>query len=229
MAAIDSLVTRQTWVIDDSLFQTVDRIKVNGQFVSDKPPMLSFIGAGVYVVLHHGFGLSLQADGCNLDAVPTYCRTLWETDTADWAYFILTLLLIGMPATLILMLMFKLARQYGWSQGSALVFVLVLGMGTALFPYSVVFTNHVPAATAVFVTFYLILIHDELTTRQLIGAGFATALAFTIDLSAGIFLIAFNTYILWHYRKKTVWFVIGVLIPISLSAFLNYQKSKRKL
>ncbi len=223
MAAIDSLVTRQTWVIDDSLFQTVDRIQVDGQFVSDKPPILSFVGAGAYAVLHHGFGLSLQADSCNPDETPAHCRAVWETDTADWAYFILTLLLIGMPATLILMLMFKLARQHGWSQRNALIFVAVLGLGTALFPYSVVFTNHVPAAAAVFVAFYLILAHDELTTRQLMGVGFAAALAFTIDLSAGIFLVAFGAYVLWHYREKTIWFVIGILIPLSLSVLLNYQ------
>ncbi len=223
MATIDSLVTRQTWVIDDSLFQTIDRIQVDGQFVSDKPPMLPFIGAGVYAILHHGFGLTLQANSCNPDATPTHCRTLWEPNTADWAYFILTLFLISTPATLILILMFKLARQQGWSQRNGLLFVTSLGLGTALFPYSVVFTNHVPAAAAIFVAFYLLLTHQELTTRQLMGVGFAAAIAFTIDLSAGIFLAAFAIYLLWHYRQKAICFVIGSLIPLALFALLNYQ------
>ena len=39
MAAIESLVQRGTWVIDESPFsRTVDRIYADGHFYSDKPP-----------------------------------------------------------------------------------------------------------------------------------------------------------------------------------------------
>jgi 4-amino-4-deoxy-L-arabinose transferase-like glycosyltransferase len=64
LAAIESLVHRGAWAIDGSSFATVDKIKVGGHFYSDKPPLMAWLGAGVYAVLHHGFGLTLQAGGC---------------------------------------------------------------------------------------------------------------------------------------------------------------------
>ncbi|MBK8987635.1 MAG: hypothetical protein IPM39_16415 [Chloroflexi bacterium] len=46
MAAIESLVHRGVWVIDESPFvHTLDKIKVGDHFYSDKPPMLALRGA----------------------------------------------------------------------------------------------------------------------------------------------------------------------------------------
>ncbi|MEW5987211.1 MAG: hypothetical protein AB1791_11295, partial [Chloroflexota bacterium] len=70
LATIESLVERDTWTIEDSRFATVDRIKVGEHFYSDKPPTLSFLGAGVYYVLYHGLGWKLQATGCAADVGP---------------------------------------------------------------------------------------------------------------------------------------------------------------
>lgn len=70
LAAIESLVERGTWAIDASPFATVDRIKVGEHFYSDKPPILSLAGAGIYSILHNVFGLTLQPWGC----VPSACQ-----------------------------------------------------------------------------------------------------------------------------------------------------------
>src|SRR5512139_4479 len=58
LAAIDSLVARGTWVIDDSPFLTVDKVKLGDHFYSDKPPLLSFAGASLYSILHQTLGLT---------------------------------------------------------------------------------------------------------------------------------------------------------------------------
>lgn len=88
LAAVESLVQRGRWIIDEA---TGDKIKVGEHFYSDKPPILSLGGADVCAALHNAFGLTLQLWGCT-------------------------------PNTGL---------------------VLALGFGTAIFLYSMVFTNHV--------------------------------------------------------------------------------------
>jgi hypothetical protein len=50
LAAVKALVKRGTWVIDDTALGqlTGDRVLLNGHFYSDKPPVFTFIAAGVY-------------------------------------------------------------------------------------------------------------------------------------------------------------------------------------
>lgn len=223
MATIESLVHRQTWVIDDSPFKTIDRIQIEGQFVSTKPPLLSFVGATIYAGLHHGLGWTLQATGCDADIGPAYCRAMWDAEPFDKAYFVLTLLLISTPGTLLLLGLYQLARKQGWSFVGAFLFVALVGLGTALFPFITVFTNHVPAAAALFGAFYLLISNEKLSAKQLFAAGFLAALAGTLDLSAGLFLAALGLYVLWRYRQGVIWFGLGGLIPLALLAALDYQ------
>jgi hypothetical protein len=224
MATIESLVHRGTWAIDDSPFtRTVDRIKVGEHFYSSKPPVLSFVGAGVYYVLHNSFGFTLQATGCEPDRIPTHCRALLEADEADWAYFALTLLLSSSPATLILAFIYRLARKRGFANGSSLALVLTLGLGTALFPFSTIFLNQVPSAAGLFVAFYVLLTHEHPTRRQLFLAGFCATLAATIDLSAGAFLLGLFIYVALRHRSKAIWFMLGGIGPALLTVILDYH------
>lgn len=223
LAAIESLVERGTWAIDASPFATVDRIKVGEHFYSDKPPILSLAGAGVYSILHNVFGLTLQPWGCTPERMPTWCRAVLEAGEADWAYFILTLLLVSLPAALMLVLIYHLARRYGFSNWSSLIFVAVLGLGTSIFPYSTVFTNHVPAAASTLVAFYLLMTSERPSRARLIIAGLAATLASAIDLSTGIFAVALAIYIAARYRSGVKWFVLGGLIPIAVTIVLDYQ------
>jgi hypothetical protein len=223
LAAIDSLVARGTWVIDGSPFLTVDKVKLGDHFYSDKPPLLSFAGASLYSILHQTLGLTLQPDGCDVQRSPTRCRALSETAEADWAYFILTLLLISSSATLILVLIYRLACSRGFGNLGSLLFITVLGLGTALWPYSTVFNNHVPAAAAVLVGLYILITRDPLTHGQLSLIGFSSALAAAIDLSAGIFAIAYFLYCAWRSRSSVPWFALGATVPIVITLALNYQ------
>lgn len=224
LATIESLVQRGTWAIDESAFaSTVDKIKVGSHFYSDKPPVLSLAGAGVYFILHRGLGLTLQSAGCVPDQAPTYCRALLEAGQADWAYFVLVLVLVSLPGALILAFVYRLARRQGFSNGGSLALTLGLGLGTALFPYSIVFSNHVPAAAATLAAFYVLFTREPPTRLRLALAGLAASLATTIDLSNGAFLGALFIYTLLRYRSGAAWFVVGSLGPVLLTAILDYQ------
>jgi hypothetical protein len=223
LAAIDSLVTRGTWAIDDSRFLTVDKVKLGDRFYSDKPPLLSFVGAGLYSILHQTLGLTLQPDGCDALRSPAYCRAALESAEADWAYFILTLLLVSSPATLILVLVYRFARRRGFNNSSSLLFIAVLGLGTAIWPYSTVFTNHVPAAAATLVGLYLLVRRESLTRGQLVLIGFSSALAAAIDLSTGVFAIGYLWLCARRSRSYVSWFVAGAIVPAVITLALNYQ------
>lgn len=229
MAAIESLVERGTWVIDQSPFsRTVDRILVDGHFYSDKPPVLTFIASGVYAVLHHGFHLSLDAGWCDPDADPCHCRAFCNRQGSakpDWAYYLLTLLLVGFPSALTLALFYHLTDRFGLGNPAALLLTAALGLTTQIFPYSTVFNSHVPAAASLLAGFYALLRarEGERRDRWLFLSGFLTALAATFDLGVGLFFVAFLGYAFWGHRRRAWPYLAGGMLPCALMAILDIQ------
>lgn len=225
LAAIDALVERGTWAITQSAFSTVDQIKVGAEFYSDKPPMLAFLGAAVYAPLRYGLGWKLEPNMCNGELGPAYCQVLWVWPEINWAYVVLTLVLVTLPATLMLELMYQLARQHRWGAGGAWVFASALGFGTSIFPYSTVLVNHVPAAAAIFGALYVLLTKPPTAAWSLFAGGLAMFSA-TLDLSTGIFFLALGVYVaLTDLRglRGMLWFGLGGLLPLGLSVVLNLQ------
>ncbi len=215
MAAIESRVTRGTWIIDESPFRrTVDRIYVDGHFYSDKPPVLSFLASGVYAVLHDGFGLSLDAGPCDLDVGPCHCRALCDEDP-DWAYYVLTLTLIGLPSALMLALFYHMTSLFGLDNPAALLLTGTLGLATQVFPYSTVFNSHLPAAACLLAGFYALLRWQGVAGnksgayRWQFVSGLMTALACTCDLGVGLFLLAFFVYMAWENLVRADGPVLG--------------------
>ncbi len=223
LAAIESLVHRGAWAIDDSSFATVDKINVAGHFYSDKSPLMSLIGAGVYFVLHRAFGLTLIAGGCPPELVQSHCRAVLDLTQADGAYVALTFLMVSAPATLMLAHVYRLARQSGWPNWGGLAFVALLGLGTAIFPFSTVFSNHVPAAATVVVAVSLLLGLRDGRRVPLALAGACLALGTALDPFAGIFWLAVFFYVVLRYRRQAFWFAAGSLPLALLAAVLNYQ------
>lgn len=221
LATIESLVQRGTWAIENSPFATVDKIKVGEHFYSDKPPLLSWLGAGVYALLHHGLGLTLQPQGCAPNQAPAHCRALFESGQADWAYFILTWLFVCLPGALMLAALYRLTRQNHWPNPLSLLFVGLLGFGTALFPFSTVFSNHVPAAAAVVGALAMLI--QPPTRGRLAWAGCGLSLGMMLDPFAGLFWALSLVYVLWQYRGQGLWFLAGSAPWLVLTALLDYQ------
>jgi hypothetical protein len=206
VAAIESLVERGTWAIDDASWadETKDKVFLNGRFYSDKMPLFSVLGAGVYAVFHHLFGASLAPD----------CRVC--------AYAWVTRVLVGLPAALLLWLFWNFAQSYAKSLKMAFVGMLAFGMGTMIFPYAVVLNHHVPAACSVFASFYLLL--TRRAHRQAIFvAGLLAALAVSFDVLAGIVAATVGVMALVRLRRDFVFFALGGAIPLVLTALLDYQ------
>jgi hypothetical protein len=254
LATVEALVHHKTWAIEDTALGnlTGDRIYLvadattpsqdgavadtsdNGHFYSDKPPVLSFLTAGVYRVLHAGLGISLLPKTCDPEMSTCYCFALLCPYPPDWAYYLLTLIMVSAPSALMLALFYRsrvIHTPMMTPQRSALVLTLLLGLGTLVLPYSLVFNNHVPAAACLMVGFYAWLqlrfpesqTPHRIAQYKLFWAGFAFALAFTFDLWTGPFLGLFGLHALWRFRHRAWPFLVGALLPITLLAGLDWH------
>ncbi len=206
-AAIESLVERGTWAIDDSMWfdATQDKVLLNGKFYSDKMPVLTLIGASVYSGLHVAFGATL-ASNCSV------CAYHW-----------LTVLLDGLPAALLLWLFFDFARRQKHGVAIAVIGTVALGIGTMLFPYALVLNHHAPAAASLFASFYFLTTRPPDNRRALIAAGFFAALAVSFDVLTGILAVTLGALALWRWRRDIFWFALGGAVPIVVTFLLDYQ------
>jgi len=225
MSAVESLVERGTWIIDESAFaRTGDRILVDGHFYSDKPPVLTLLAAGVYGVLHNSFQLDLDARWCDADVGPCHCRVFCDA-SPDLAYYLLTLILVGLPSAVMLGLFYRMICGMELGDAPALLLTIALGIGTQVFPYSTVFNSHLPAAAALFGGFYALLksLEGRRVSLWLCLAGILIALAATFDLGVGLFLVGLGGWALWKYRFAAWPFLLGALLPLVLMVTLDFQ------
>ena len=207
-ATVESLVERGTWTIDGSpwLELTKDKVFLNGRFYSDKMPLLSLIGAGVYAVARFGLGESLTP-GCGHSC----------------AYFWLAFVLAGIPAALMIWLFFDYARRAAAPMWRAVIGTLAFGLGTMIFPYALVFNHHVPAAASLFASFYLLTTRGAPGRAALFGAGLLAALAISFDVLSGITAASLLGIALVRHRRQFAWVLAGALIPLAITALLDYQ------
>ncbi len=208
IASIESLVERGTWAIDDSPWvdETKDKVLLDGHFYSDKMPLLTFMGAGVYAVLH-GWGASLAPD-CSQAA--SFCAYRW-----------LTIVLVGIPVALLAWVFINWARRVAplWV---AVVGTLALALGSMVFPFALVFNHHAPAAASIFASFFL------LTTRPtargwLVLVGLLAALAISFDALSGIIAASVFAIALVRLRGAFFYVALGAAIPVLLTAALDLQ------
>lgn len=225
MATVESLVHRRTWRIDNSPFgRTGDRILVDGHFYSDKPPVLTFAAAGVYNILHRVFDLTLDADWCDMNQGLCHCRAICDADP-DWAYYLLTLTLVGLPSALMLALFYRMTHLFDLGDGAALLLTGALGLATQVFPYSTVFNSHLPATASLLGGFYALMKArgHSLASRWLFFSGLLTALAATFDLGVGLFFVTFLGYAVWHHHQCAWPYLVGGMLPLALMAILDIQ------
>lgn len=213
IATIESLVERGTFVIDESPFvTTIDKVKIRGHFYSSKPPILPSLGAGVYWLLHNGFGVSFPE----------------RPFTPNLAYYLLTLILIGGSSALLLVYFFKALRWLKIKFFYRKLLVFTLALGTLILVFSSTFNNHTPAAAFLFIGFYYLLqakFEPQKIERSLFLSGLFTTLATVVEFTAGAFLILFFFYIASKskLRKFAPRYIYGCL-PFAIFHFiLNYQ------
>ncbi|MBS3763017.1 MAG: hypothetical protein KGZ25_06910 [Planctomycetes bacterium] len=224
--AIGSLINRETWQIDGSawaekrqtrdgrsymLMNDVVKHPHNGHLYSSKPPVLSFMAAGILRIFQWvGAQFHFQRP---YDAKPT---------------FLLTWLVVGSLAALAFYGMRREAGRLLPSRTADLATVLALG-GTLFLAYSTTFNNHTVAATLILTAFFGLGMAEgnkEPPLLSVLGAGFCMGWALVIDIPAGgAFGLAFGLYIIFHLRSigKLSLLGIGALPAFLLHCGIQYS------
>lgn len=211
LAAIESLVERGTWVIDESPLNelTWDKIFYRGHFYCDKPPTLQAIAAVPYAALHHGFGITLGSAPC---AGRWACGYAW-----------ITFLVVGLPSAAMLALFHwtvsRVLPSAPWAAGAT----ACLAFATPIWPYSLVFNNHVPAAAGLLASFALLVHAEAPSPARLFSAGLLGGLAASFDLPSAVPALALSALAARHGGRVFALFAAGGAIPALATAALDFQ------
>jgi hypothetical protein len=211
LATIESLAERSTFDISDSMFvDTCDKVRIDGRYYSDKPPLLALAGAGIYRVLR----------GAGLDA---------RRDVAP-AYRWLTFLLVVLPALSIFPMADLWLRAKGASLEARWWTLVVAGFGTLELPYVTTLNSHVPAAAAVLAAFVLVDLVPLGAALSLPLAGLLIGFSTAIELHSGFYALPLAWFVYRRYwssarpgtRAGALGFCALSAAPVLVQLVLNY-------
>lgn len=199
--AVQAIVEHHTFVINNTLFETGDKVIINGKFYSDKAALSYLILVPVYYLLYKM--------GLNFSNSPHLC------------YYLITLFTMGLSFSIMLVYFFRLMALFGLSPKEQFLHTAAVGLGTLVFPYSLVINNHSLAASFLLMGFYCILVAK--TDKQHIFAGLIVGLTASFDeVTGAIFLAVFIILLLLRSNKRNFLFYMGgALIPIVLYLLVN--------
>ncbi len=179
---IQALVEKGTFQIDDSLFATADKVKLNDHFYSVRPPVLPFLASGVYWIASNSASLEFAK----------------YPNLVSW---LLVVSVCGVSSAVACLCVNSNLRQIDdhigeahLSVGSPTLAALSLGLASLMLPYSVVFNHHIVAAGLDMIAIWILhraQLHNRHSIFGSLVAGICAGLAATIDLAGGgVFLLA---------------------------------------
>jgi len=195
MKITDKTGKRRPW-------QTIDRVRHTGKDgvmhdYSSKPPLLSTLMAGVYMVAKSALGMTLTDQ-------PIYMARI-------------VLALVNLPILLVMLLaVWSVIKQSGTSEYAKLVSMAAACFGTMLLPMAITLGNHLPAAAATAIAMAAYLSREgRVDSWQITPGAFWGGLgaAFTIacELPA---LLMFVFWAAMFYRQDRLSFWVG-FVPAS--------------
>lgn len=215
LATMDSLVNYSTFEISDSQFiGTCDKIRIpphgeGGKYISDKPPLLSVWGAGIYFVLK-SIGLDFRTD---LEIVFRVMTFFFSVLPGFLIFFFLHLYLSGHKVSL---------------ENRVWIYVASV-FGTLILPYTMVLQNHTICAAFLLGSYvYLENPRKRKWSEALTISGALLGLAVAMDLNAIFFGLSFSLLCIYLHRKQPsliFTFLINAFIPVFITWLLFYQIS----
>ncbi len=172
LATVESLIERGTFRIDQSRFQTVDKVRIEGHFYSDKPPLYVLWLAAGYGVARTLAGLTFDRNGP---------AVIW------WLNFLGG----GLFATILTVLFFSRGVRAGFRPRTSAALAVAVILGTWLFSYSTTLNNHVPSACLLWSA--LLCLERALESgrvRAFLWSGVLLGLTLNLDIPHGLFFSA---------------------------------------
>jgi hypothetical protein len=214
LASVECLVDQGTWVIDGSTFAqgpngTLDKLRINGHYYSDKSPVPAVLMAGVYAL----------ARRCGLPSA---------AERPEPICWLLTVVTAGLAYVVAVVCIDTLARRARLATPTRLTVVGGFALATLALPYSRSVSNHellLGVVASLLVCFDRIA--DGHRSRRLIAVtGLLTGLAYAIDLGAGP-AVALGAAALGTYRLRRwpaiAWYLAAAAPFGVLHHALNYH------
>jgi hypothetical protein len=191
---IRALVERRTTEITAYARNTGDVGKVDGRIYSNKPPGLAFLGAPLYFAAYH------LERALGLD--PAAFRT------ATFNAQLLTFWTSGVPALVLLLLLFQHFRRAGATSLEGTWLAAAFGIGSLALPYAGVMMNHLLDACLLFAVWHLIT-RPWVSASIALLAGFLSGLAIMTESLAAPAASLFLLYLAIRNRRAASLFLLG--------------------
>ena len=174
----------------------------NHEFYSDKPPGTAFLAVPVlYLKKLLGLGPDLELD-----------LRLARLTTTLFAGIVLLILLK------------REMEVWGIPPEDRAVVVLVTGLGSLAFTYSILYYGHITTAFFIFWGYYLTRNIEK--PYQVFLVGFSLAMAVLSEYQAAVYGIPIALYVCWALRKRpqrVLLALLGALLPLALLMFYHYK------
>jgi hypothetical protein len=210
LATVECLVDHATWAIDESSFDTQDRLWIGGRFYSDKSPVPAVFMAGEYACLQRVTGLTAR------NSPDEFCR---------W----MTILSSGLAYIAAAWCIFRLGVPLGLALKWRLFLTASFALATIAPVYAQQVNNHVLLlAVAAEITVELAWLTAGHTGAWRVAAiGALAGLGYTIDLGVGpVLLLATACLVVFRCRRRPAIVVLAgcAALPwLLLHHTLNYS------
>jgi GPI mannosyltransferase 3 len=205
LATVESIVEHHSVQIDDSRFvHTSDKVRVNGHFYSEKPPLLAFLAAPIYAPIR-ALGFTLM--------------------NSTVAYFAIVFTLSGFSFLICLVCFYDALLRAGLRDGAATWMTAMLGLGTLCVSFNTALNNHSFPASWLFIGMYCVLrARDDQRPFWMWAAGCSFALAVGADTSTAIFVAGCGVYILLEpaLRRRVLMVVAPCALVLAAGVGYNY-------
>src|SRR5262245_29330764 len=199
------IIFEDGWGSIDRVLKPADEGEVR-EFYSSKPPLFSTLVAGVYWLVKHLFGWTLQDN--------------------PWAVVRTILLTVnGLGLVVYLVLLARLIDRLGTTDWGKLFVLAAAGFGTFVSTFAMTLNNHSPAAyCALFAVAEAVPICEgDSRWLRFALAGFFAAMTAAIELPAAAFLVLLLALLLARSPVRTLLFAVpAALVPVGAWFLTNY-------
>lgn len=184
----------------------------NGRIISSKPPVLPLIMTAEFIFLRSVFGLELGPPG------DSAVRGVASNNT-DTVIRIVCISLMCVSYGVTIVFAAKTISLFGVATAARVFLVAAIALGTQLFSYAPLITNHVPAAAflmgAVYLAMAMSLGAQPPTRGRMLAFGFAAGMVAAIDIPMTIFPAAAGLILLKrHPYWVLTWAVPAAALPV---------------
>ena len=197
-----ALVEQRGVRIDAYADNTGDLAARDGHLYCDKAPGLSWLATPVYALM-------------TLDGTPPDAARL------NLATYAMTVVTLGVPTALAVVLLFDLLVAWGVGAGWSVSVALGWGLATLALPYSTLLYGHQLAAVLLFVAYALLLRDAPATRGTALAIGACLGIAVTVEYPALPAALLLGALALRRGRAWLLPMIVAALPPVALLALYH--------